>query len=211
MSPAYMRSVLGGREAVLDEILRESLLIDNMPTLQIDDNAGLILQLLTTIHKPRHVLELGTLFGYSTIYLARGLPDGGKVTTLEIDPSAATLARRNVEKAGVADRVEIVVADALDYLSDLAGESFGMIFIDADKKSYPTYLTCCLPLLEPGGLLIADDAFAEGDYSQESAEGDEGRVESEQIRNYARQVGETSGLFSAFIGTETGLLISRKI
>lgn len=202
--------MLGGREAVLDKILRESLLTDGMPTLQIDDNAGVILQLLTAIHGPRRVLEIGTLFGYSTIYLARGLPVGGSVITLEIDPSSAVLARRNVEKAGVADRVEVVVADALSYLSDLEAESFGLIFIDADKKSYPTYLARCLPLLERGGLLIADDAFADGDYSQESGEGGDGRVEGRLIRDYAKQVGRNPDLLSAFIGTETGLLISRK-
>ncbi|GAA2794764.1 class I SAM-dependent methyltransferase [Kitasatospora paracochleata] len=210
-SPAgYVRSVLGPRDPVLDTVLRRSLLDDRMPTIQVDDNAGRVLQILTLLRRPRHVVEIGTLFGYSTIHLARGLPEGGRITTLEIDPAAAEVARRNLEEAGVSDRVDLVVGDAADHLATLAPASVGLVFIDGDKKSYPQYLKHCYPLLEPGGLLIADDAFAHGDFSPEQADGADPDREAHAIRTYARAVGRSPNLFSAFVGTEHGLLVSVK-
>ncbi|MET9730312.1 O-methyltransferase [Streptomyces sp. NPDC006458] len=206
----YIRAVLGPRDPVLDEILRRSLLDDRLPTIQVDDNAGRVLQLLTRLRRPRHVLEIGTLFGYSTIHLARGLPEGGRVTTLEIDPRAAEVARRNLRAAGVDDRVDVVVGDAFAYLASLPPESVGLVFIDADKKAYPDYLGHCYPLLEPGGLLIADDAFAQGDFTAERAEGSDEDREARAIHRYNRAVGRSARLFSAFVGTENGLLVSVK-
>lgn len=207
----YIRSVLGPRESVLDEILRRSLLTDHMPTIQVDDNAGRVLQLLTMLKRPRHVIEIGTLFGYSTIHLARGLTSDGRLTTLEVDPRAADIARRNLQTAGVAERVEVVVGDAVDYLRTVPPESVGMIFIDADKKSYPEYLKHCFPLLEPGGLLVADDAFAQGDFRAEQSEGVEPDREVRAIHTYNSAVGRSRRLFSAFVGTENGLLMSCKV
>lgn len=210
MPTAYIRSVLGPREPVLEEILRRSLLNDRMPTIQVDDNAGRVLQLLTALRRPRHVIEIGTLFGYSTIHLARGLPEGGHVTTLEVDPRAASVARRNFETAGVSDRIEIVVGDAAEHLATVAPESVGMIFIDADKTSYVEYLKLCVRLLEAGGLLVADDAFGQGDYQIEAQQDGDGGREAATIRAYAHAVGRSTRLMSAFVGTETGLLISLK-
>jgi predicted O-methyltransferase YrrM len=206
----YIRSVLGPRDPVLDDILRRSLLVDRMPTIQVDDNAGRLLQLLTQLQRPHHVVEIGTLFGYSTIHLARGLPDGGRVTTAEIDEDTAQVARRNLQTAGVADRVDVVVGDAVDYLTRLPDESVGLVFIDADKKSYPLYLRHCFPILEPGGLLIADDAFALGDFGAERDPGGESGLEVRGIHSFARAAARSPRLFSAFIGTESGLMISRK-
>ncbi|MFJ9847869.1 O-methyltransferase [Streptomyces sp. NPDC101150] len=194
----------------MDDILRRSLLDDRLPTIQVDDNAARILQLLTQLTRPQYVLEVGTLFGYSTIHLARGLPAGGRVTTLEIDEATAQVARRNLEAAGVSDRVDVVVGDALEYLADLPAEGFGLIFIDADKKSYPLYLRHCFPLLESGGLLIADDAFALGDYGTERDPNGDAELEAQGIHTFVRAVGRSPRLFSAFIGTESGLMISRK-
>ncbi|MGW5496865.1 O-methyltransferase [Streptomyces olivaceoviridis] len=206
----YIRAVLGPREEVLDGILRRSLLDDRLPTIQVDDNAGRVLQLLTLLRRPRQVLEIGTLFGYSTIHLARGLPEGGRVTTLEIDPRAAEAARRNLRTAGVEDRVDIVVSDACAYLETVPPGSVGLVFIDADKKSYPDYLRLCYPLLEPGGVLIADDAFAQGDFTAERTEGSEEDREAKAIHRYNRAVGRSTRLFSAFVGTQSGLLVSVK-
>ncbi len=204
----YIRSVLGPRDPVLDEVLRTSLATFRMPTIQVDDNAGRVLQLLTKMHRPARVLEIGTLFGYSAIHIARGLPEGGRLTTLEIDPAAAELARRNLAHAGVGDRVDVVVADAADYLLTVPPRSIGMLFIDADKKSYATYLKYGFPLLEPGGLLVADDAFARGDYSGESEADAAADREVKGILTYARAVGRSPRLFSAFVGTTNGLLVS---
>ncbi|MFB6815393.1 O-methyltransferase [Streptomyces sp. NPDC056347] len=206
----YARAVLGPRDPVLDEILTRSLAGRGMPTIQIDDNAGRVLRLLTSLQRPRHVIEIGTLFGYSTVHIARGLPPEGRITSLEIDQEAAALARENLELAGVADRVEIVVGDAATYLPTVPPQTVGMVFIDADKKAYPDYLKLSYPLLEPRGLLIADDAFGQGDFIGESAAKTAAAREARAIHTYARAVGHSPRLFSAFIGTEQGMLISRK-
>jgi len=208
---AYVRAVAGPREPLLDEVLRRSLLEERMPTIQIDDNAGRILQLLTALRKPSQVVELGTLFGYSTIYLARGLREDARLTTVEIDPGRAELARRNLERAGVSHRVEVVVGDALEYLSSLESESVGMIFLDADKRSYVRYLRECARALEPGGLLVADDAFADGDYGREHGGETEQAEERRAILEYGRAVTRARGLLSAFVATDTGLLVSLKL
>jgi caffeoyl-CoA O-methyltransferase len=203
---AFASAALGPRDATLDRILRASLLDHRMPTIQIDDNAGRVLQALTMLRRPRRAIELGTLFGYSTIFIARGMPEDGQLTTVEVDRRAAELARRNLAEAGLADRVEVVVGDAAQYLDSVPRESAGLIFIDADKESYPRYLGLCFPLLERGGLLVADDAFADGDFS---VDGDHARA-TDAIRKYARAAGRSSQLFSCFLGTESGLMVSMK-
>ncbi|MFE0181237.1 O-methyltransferase [Streptomyces olivaceus] len=203
----YARAMFGSRDAVLDDILRRSLSDERMPTIQVDDNAGRFLQLLTAVRSPRHVVEVGTLFGYSTVHIARGLPAGGHITTLEMNSAAADLAAYNLEAAGVRDRVEIFVGDAAEYLATLPTESVGMFFIDADKSSYPTYLRLCFPALEPGGLLVADDAFVHGDFDAEERGG---REAATGILTYVRAAARSPRLFSAFVGTRTGMLVSRK-
>lgn len=207
MPTDYIRAMLGPREPILDGILRGALLERGMPTIQIDDNAGRILQLMTLLRKPIHALEIGTLFGYSAIHIARGLPPGGRLTTIDSDPVAAELAGVNLTKAGVSNKVDVVVGDALEYLATVPANSLGLVFIDADKKSYPAYLKACFPLLEEDGLLIADDAFAQGDFSAEN-EGDDDTQERDAIHAYNRAVGRSTKLFSAFLGTENGLIVS---
>ncbi|HRW41055.1 MAG TPA: class I SAM-dependent methyltransferase, partial [Microthrixaceae bacterium] len=159
-----LRRYFGPREPMLDEILRTSLLEHRMPTIQVDDNAARVLQMLTALHRPAHVVEIGTLFGWSTLHLARGLPPGGRITSFEVDPAAAELARNNLRRAALADRVEVVVGDAVPALRALEPQSVDLVFIDGDKRAYLEYLKAAVPLLPPGGLLVADDALAEGDF-----------------------------------------------
>jgi predicted O-methyltransferase YrrM len=117
---------------------------------------GKFLHLLARAIGARHVLELGTLHAYSTIWLARALPDGGRVVSLEVDAAAADRAWRNVEDAGVAPLVQIVVGDARDTLPDLVGP-FDLVFLDADKQSNPAYLPLILELSRPGTVIVADN------------------------------------------------------
>jgi predicted O-methyltransferase YrrM len=135
----YVRAVSGPRPPLLDGILRDALLDRGLRPMQVDDNAAKILQLLTLLHAPQHVLEIGTYFGYSTIHLANGLPEGGRVTSLELDPDIAALAVQNLERAGVADRVDVVVGPAADHLATMEPDTVDLLFIDADKRSYPAY------------------------------------------------------------------------
>lgn len=204
----YVRTVLGPREPLLDRILRRSLLEHGLRPMQVDDNAARVLQLLTLLHRPMHAVEIGTYFGWSAIHIARGLPPGGRLTTIEVDAEHARLARENLVEAGVADRVEVVVAPAAEHLSSLTERSVDLVFLDADKVSYPLLLKHAYPLLRSGGLLIADDAFAHGDFAAEST--DDGSAEVAAINTYNRAVARSPYLFSAFLGTDNGLLVSVK-
>ena len=130
--------------------------------INVSSNEGKLLQVLALAIGAKRVLEIGTLGGYSGIHLARALPEGGKVVTLEIDAHHALVARRNFERAGVAGKVEVRVGPAADTLRQLAnaGEPpFDLVFIDADKDGYPEYLSLSLPLLRPGGLLLGDNTL----------------------------------------------------
>jgi predicted O-methyltransferase YrrM len=136
-----------------------------MPPIAVTANQGKLLELLVRIHGARRVLELGTLGGYSTIWLARGLPRGGRVVTLELNPDYAAVAATNIARAGLADTVDLRVGPALETLAAMqaAGEeAFDLIFIDADKQNYPGYLEWSLKLSRPGTVLIGDNVVRSG-------------------------------------------------
>jgi predicted O-methyltransferase YrrM len=136
-----------------------------LPPIAITPNQGKLLELLARIHGARSILELGTLGGYSTIWLARALPKDGHVVTLERDPHYAEVARANIASAGLAEVVQIRVGPALQTLPDLVAEGagpFDLIFIDADKQNNPGYLEWSLKLSRPGSLIIADNVVRGG-------------------------------------------------
>jgi predicted O-methyltransferase YrrM len=149
----YLREQLVGDDPVLDAALSSGL-----PPHDVSPLEGKLLGLLARACGARRVLELGTLAGYSTIWLARS---GAHVISLEIDPRAAAIARENVDRAGVGTLVEIRVGPALESLPGIEGP-FDMAFLDADKQTNPEYLDAVLPLLRPGGLLVADNVVRAG-------------------------------------------------
>ena len=136
-----------------------------LPPIQVAPNQGKLLALWAQTIRARTILEIGTLGGYSTIWLARTLPAGGKLTTLELDPKHAAVARANFERAGVSDRIELRVGRALDILPLLAAESpaaFDFVFIDADKQSIPEYFDWSLKLAHPGSVIVVDNVIRRG-------------------------------------------------
>lgn len=136
-----------------------------LPPIAITPNQGKLLELLARIHHAHSILELGTLGGYSTIWLARALPKGGRLVTLERDPRYAEVARANIAGAGLADMVQIRVGPALQTLPELHDEGVGpfdMIFIDADKQNYPGYLDWSLKLSRVGTLIVGDNVVRAG-------------------------------------------------
>lgn len=132
-----------------------------LPPIAVSPCLGKWLQILTRAGKARRVLEIGTLGGYSTIWMARALPADGQLVSLESDPKHADVARRNIERAGVADRVEIRIGMALDLLPRLSG-TFDLIFIDADKPNIPDYFTWSLKLSKIGTLIVVDNVIRDG-------------------------------------------------
>ncbi len=158
----YIETLLHERDPILESALKAS---DDagLPEIQISPSQGRFLYLLAKLIGARRILEIGTLGGYSTIWLARALPSGGRLVTLESETKHAEVARRNIAHAKLDDKVEVRVGSALDRLPELQSESlFDLVFIDADKNNYPGYLDWALKLTRPGGLLLADNVVREG-------------------------------------------------
>ncbi|HEY4188350.1 MAG TPA: O-methyltransferase [Polyangia bacterium] len=160
----YFTDLMVPPDAALDGALRDSAAA-GLPSIQVSPNQGKLLHLMARMQGARTVLEIGTLGGYSTIWLARALPVGGKVVTLESEPKHAEVARRNLERAGLADVVEVRVGRAIDSLPRLQAEGrgpFDLIFIDADKQSNPDYFTWALKLSRVGSVIIVDNVVRKG-------------------------------------------------
>lgn len=144
-----------------------------LPEIHIAWEQVLLFEVLLGLCGARTVLEVGTLGGYSAIALARALPPGGRVVTVEIDPRHAAFAREWIARSDAKDRVEVVVGPGASVLPELPAGSFDAAFVDADKEGYPGYLRECLRLLRRGGLFLADNALAFGRLLEAGAERDD--------------------------------------
>ncbi len=160
----YLTDLLVPSDASLDAALRANAAA-GLPPHDVSPNEGRLLQLLARAQGARTILEIGTLGGYSTIWLARALPAAGRLVTLEADPKHAGVARANIARAGFGGVVELRLGRALDTLPTLAAEGrgpFDLIFIDADKRHNPDYLAWALKLSRRGSLIIADNVVRGG-------------------------------------------------
>lgn len=174
----YAEARLIGVDEVLDAAL-EAADKAGLPPIAVAPNQGKMLHLLARIQGARRILEIGTLAGYSAIWLARALPADGTLTTLELDPAHAAVATANLERAGLADRVEVRVGPARDTLRQLAedgAEPYDLVFVDADKASIPHYLEASLPLTRPGSVIVVDNVvrggkLADADSTDEAVQG----------------------------------------
>lgn len=134
-----------------------------LPDIAVSPLQGRLLYLLAQTAGARRVLEVGTLGGYSTVWLARAVPDGGRVVTVEVDPHHAQVARANLAAAGVGERVEVLVGAGLDVLPGLLGRPpFDLVFIDADKPNNPGYLAWAMRLTHPGSRVVVDNVVRRG-------------------------------------------------
>jgi predicted O-methyltransferase YrrM len=161
---AYLQETLVAEDAILKEALAASNAA-GLPAINVAPNQGKLLQLLARMQGAKRILEIGTLGGYSTIWLARALPSGGSLVTLEIDAKHAAVAGENLRRAGLAHLSEIRVGRALDTLAAMvadAEEHFDLVFIDADKPSNPDYFTWALKLTLPGSVIIVDNVVRRG-------------------------------------------------
>ncbi|AIO72758.1 O-methyltransferase [Burkholderia multivorans] len=161
---AYFSATLVPSDDVLDAALAASEAA-GLPAINVAPNQGKLLQLLATIRGARRILEVGTLGGYSTIWLARALPPGGRLVTLELNPAHAAVATQNIARAGFADVVSVVVGSAKDSLARLIADGeapFDFIFIDADKDNNRAYLDAALKLSRPGTVIVVDNVVRRG-------------------------------------------------
>jgi predicted O-methyltransferase YrrM len=160
----YINHLFVPADPVLDAALK-SASAAGLPPISVSPSQGKLLMLLARICGARKILEIGTLAAYSTIWLARGLAEKGQLVTLEADAKHAAVAKANIARAELNDTVKLILGKAQDTLPKVAADGMGpfdLIFIDADKKSLPEYLTWSIKLSRPGGLIIVDNVIREG-------------------------------------------------
>lgn len=160
----YITDLLVPPDAVLEAALQANAAA-GLPSIDVTPNQGKLLQLLARMQRARNILEIGTLGAYSTIWLARALPEGGRLITLEAEPKHAEVARANLHRAGLDHLVQLCLGPALETLPQLAAEGcgpFDLLFIDADKSNNAAYFTWALRLSRPGSLIIVDNVIRKG-------------------------------------------------
>lgn len=194
---AFIDSALVGLFAPEDAALTDAIeaaAANGMPAIQISPLQGRLLQVLAAACGAKKMLEIGALAGYSSIWLARALPPEGKLISLEISEKHAEVARASLARAGVADRAEVRVGPGAELLPALTAEApFDLVFIDADKPGYPTYLDWALRLTHPGSVIVADNCIRGGAPLRPGAEGDESMA---GIAAYDRRVASDPRLLS---------------
>jgi caffeoyl-CoA O-methyltransferase len=204
----YLHSLNHQSDAVLDDIAATGRRQD-LPL--IDAEVGALLHVLASAVGARRVLEIGTAVGYSGIWLARALPPGGMLLTMEMDEGRATLARENFARAGVADRVSVIVGDAQRTLAKVAGP-FDLIFQDGDKPLYTALLEKLVALLRVGGLLVTDNVLWDGEVvpgfvKQPSRNADDTRA----IIEYNSRISTHPSLASSIVPLRDGVSIAVKL
>jgi len=158
---AFLDSTLIGDDPALSAALEASDAA-GLPRIAVSAQQGKFLSLLAGAIQARRILEIGTLGGFSTIWLARGAGPEGRVVTLEYEPKHAEVARANLQRAGVSDRVQVVVGAALDTLPTVTGGPFDLVFIDADKENSVAYLEWAIKLARPGSVIVVDNVIRDG-------------------------------------------------
>jgi predicted O-methyltransferase YrrM len=204
----YTREVFGKEDAHLQSLMADGVKA-GLPDIAVSPDVGHLLQLLVSMTEGKRVVELGTLGGYSTIWLARGLKPGGKVFTVELAELHARFAEEQFVKAGVAERTDLRRGKALDVLpvlaQELGPESVDVFFFDAIKKEYPDYWRIAKPMLKKGGLLVADNVLGAGWWIDQ-----EGHADRDAVDRFNRSVAAEADLDVACVPLREGLLVARK-
>jgi predicted O-methyltransferase YrrM len=192
----YFNATFVHPDAVLDQVLRRSVAA-GLPQINVTASQGKFLQILAAAIGARRVLEIGTLGGYSTTWIARGLPGGARLVTIEAEPRHAAVARETFRAAGIEDIVDLRLGAALDVLPQLAsgGGPFDLTFIDADKPNTPAYFDWAIRLSRPGAIIVIDNVVRDGEVSDVATQDE--RVVA--MRRVAEQMGSDARL------TGTGL------
>jgi predicted O-methyltransferase YrrM len=172
------------------------------PLIHVSPENGKFLQLLIKMISAKQVLEIGTLFGYSAIWMARGLPQDGKLITLELEKEHAAAAERNFRRAGLENKIELLLGKAVDSLDKLKGQKFDFVFIDADKVGYPAYFDKVIGMTNRGGIIAADNTLRKGDVVKRDV--DEG---TKAIQVFNRKVADDPRVESLLVPISDGLTV----
>jgi predicted O-methyltransferase YrrM len=197
----HIRDLVAVEDNVLQEARRRAHQA-GLPPIEIAPEDGALLAALVKVIDARLVVEIGTLFGYSAIWMARALPDGGQLFTIEQEARHAEVARRNLALAGLTERVTLLEGAADEMLARLAGP-VDLVFIDADKEGYPGYLAWARQALRPGGLVLGDNAFMQGRLADPGNE-DPGVA---AMRRFLESLASDSAWVSAMIPTLEGMAL----
>lgn len=201
---AYVEALFAREDRRL-EGFRDAMARLDLPTIQVPPATGKFLQVVLRASGARRVLEVGTLGGYSAMWMVRGLPPEGRLLTVERDPQRAALARRLLADAGESHRVEVLEGDARVLLPGLGPEgSFDALFLDADKSSLPIYLGEAARLLRPGGLLLVDNALWRGAVLDSGA----GDDDTEALREVTREVASSPDWTGTIVPVGDGVLLA---
>jgi predicted O-methyltransferase YrrM len=203
----YINDLFARQDDILNQI-RENIPIQGLPAISIQPEEGLFLQFLVKAIGAKKVIEIGTLGGYSGVWLARGLSPGGKLITLEKEPQHAAVAREHFHSAGLQDIVEVRVGVAVNILMQLTIDGpFDFVFIDADKSGYPVYLDWAIENLRIGGIVAAHNAFRSGSIIDPTNLDET----TEEIRKFNQRVASEPRLLSTIFPAGDGTVIGVKI
>lgn len=197
----YIVDLFAKEDSILKEVVRETE-AKNIPLIQVSPENGKFLQLLIRIIKAKNVLEIGALTGYSSIWMARGLPGDGKLITLEVSAEHAAEARNNFKKAGLDNKIELILGSAMESLDKIKDKKFDFVFIDADKVGYPAYYDKVMGMMNKGGIIAADNALRDGKVIDKNA--DEG---TKAVDSYNKKVASDPRVESLLVPISDGLTI----
>ncbi len=209
---AYMVEHGARQDPLLERVQRDTEALGSVASMQIAPDQGAFMTLLARATGAREALEIGTFMGYSAICIARGLGEGGRLLCCELSEEYAERARGNLADAGLEDRVEIRVGPALETVRSLpAEERFDLVFIDADKQTYPDYYEEALVRTRRGGLILLDNVLASGYINAPDDQVPEGRRDSiAGLRAVNEKVAADERVDTAMVGIADGLMIARK-
>ena len=204
---AFVAGLFASEDAHLQRV-RAAMEAEGLPAIQLPATTARALQLLLSLAGCRRVLEIGTLAGYSALWIARALPDGGEVLSIDRDPSRTELARRLTAGTEVSDRLEFRTGEAMEILEAERGRGgrWDAVFLDADKEDLPRYVAIARDLLSGGGLLVVDNALWKGQVADAAVEDDA----TDAIREMLRQVAADSGFDATLLTVGDGLLVARR-
>lgn len=193
----YVHQLFAGEDSQMRGI-RERSLAQGLPAIQVPEDVGRLLAVLITASSATRILEIGTLFGYSSILMARALRGRGTIDSLEVDPKHVSVARENLVATGFENVVTVHEGPASETLASLPPDRYDLAFIDADKGAYPDYLRESLRLVRPGGMIVADNVWRHGGAAQPHDENDRG------IAEFNRAVSKNSNLTATIVSTRGG-------
>lgn len=202
----YIEEHTSSEDIVLHELSRETHLKTYYPRMLSGKVQGKFLEMIVQMIKPSRILEIGTFTGYSAIAMAKGLPENGKIITLEVNPEMETFIRKFIKESGLENKIELLIGDAVEIIPKIE-EQFGLVFIDADKEQYIDYYNLSMEKLKPGGFILADNVLWSGKVLEAEDKSDK---ETKGIKAFNDFIANDPRVEQVILSVRDGLLLARK-